>query len=185
MVPLLNIANGTKGWYLNGKLHREEGPAIEYANGDKFWYLNGEEVTEEEVMGNKERKNMNNQRTLPLVQPVSEMVRDYSFLSKQPPSPSLYEDLIEEEYGEFRKSRVAEDKLKELSDLVYVSYGYARDKGWDLDEAVRRVHENNIGRMYQEDGTILRRDDGKIIKNKNYPKVDLEDLVLQGSGDNR
>ena len=33
--------NGTKRWYLNGKLHREDGPAIEDANGDKWWYRNG------------------------------------------------------------------------------------------------------------------------------------------------
>ena len=32
---------GTKRWYLNDKLHREDGPAIEYANGSKCWYLNG------------------------------------------------------------------------------------------------------------------------------------------------
>jgi hypothetical protein len=31
---------GTKHWYLNGKYHREDGPAIEYANGDKeYWIL--------------------------------------------------------------------------------------------------------------------------------------------------
>ena len=34
--------NGDKEWFLNGKLHREDGPAVEYANGDKQWYLNGE-----------------------------------------------------------------------------------------------------------------------------------------------
>ena len=34
-------SNGTKEWYLNGKWHREDGPAVEYANGDKSWYLNG------------------------------------------------------------------------------------------------------------------------------------------------
>ena len=28
-------------WYLNGKLHREDGPAIEYANGTTHWYQNG------------------------------------------------------------------------------------------------------------------------------------------------
>ena len=33
--------NGTKEWYLNGKLHREDGPAIEYNDGNKDWYLNG------------------------------------------------------------------------------------------------------------------------------------------------
>jgi len=35
-------ADGTKEWYLNGKLHRIDGPAIERANGDKEWWLNGE-----------------------------------------------------------------------------------------------------------------------------------------------
>jgi hypothetical protein len=32
---------GTKHWYINGKLHREDGPAMEYAYGDKYWYRNG------------------------------------------------------------------------------------------------------------------------------------------------
>ena len=35
------LPSGTKEWYLNGKYHREDGPAIQYASGDKFWYLNG------------------------------------------------------------------------------------------------------------------------------------------------
>ena len=39
---------GSKSWWLNGKRHREDGPAIEYADGNKFWCLNGERVTEEE-----------------------------------------------------------------------------------------------------------------------------------------
>jgi hypothetical protein len=33
--------NGTKQWSLNGKFHREDGPALERANGDKVWWLNG------------------------------------------------------------------------------------------------------------------------------------------------
>ena len=40
--------NGNKYWYLNYKLHREDGPAEEFANGDKYWYLNGKIVTEQE-----------------------------------------------------------------------------------------------------------------------------------------
>ena len=36
------FANGGKCWYLNGKLHREDGPAIEYADGTKYWYINGQ-----------------------------------------------------------------------------------------------------------------------------------------------
>ena len=44
----VKVNNGTKSWYLNGKKHREDGPAIEYADGDKSWYLNGVQYTEEE-----------------------------------------------------------------------------------------------------------------------------------------
>jgi hypothetical protein len=39
--PAVILANGTKGWYLNGELHREDGPAIERTYGTKEWYLNG------------------------------------------------------------------------------------------------------------------------------------------------
>ncbi len=46
--PAIEWADGGKSWFLNGKLHREDGPAIEYANGDKEWFLNGERLTEDE-----------------------------------------------------------------------------------------------------------------------------------------
>jgi hypothetical protein len=41
------------GWYINGKRHREDGPAFERANGDKAWYINGEKLTEEEFDNRK------------------------------------------------------------------------------------------------------------------------------------
>ena len=37
--------DGTKLWYLNGKLHREDGPAAERATGTNLWFLNGEPLT--------------------------------------------------------------------------------------------------------------------------------------------
>jgi len=42
--------DGDQYWYLNGKLHREDGPAIEYADGICERWLNGKRVTEEAVM---------------------------------------------------------------------------------------------------------------------------------------
>jgi hypothetical protein len=35
------LSNGQKEWYLDGKHHREDGPAIEYAGGSKSWCING------------------------------------------------------------------------------------------------------------------------------------------------
>ena len=40
--------NGDKFWYLNGKLHREDGPAIECTSGDKSWCLNDINYTEQQ-----------------------------------------------------------------------------------------------------------------------------------------
>jgi len=45
--PAVEHTNGDKYWYLNGKLHREDGPACEYASGHKEWWLNDEEVDPE------------------------------------------------------------------------------------------------------------------------------------------
>ena len=38
--PAYEGSNGSKYWYLKGELHREDGPAIEYSGGSKEWYLN-------------------------------------------------------------------------------------------------------------------------------------------------
>ena len=40
-------SSGIKHWYLNGKLHREDGPAIEYSDGEKHWYLDGKRHRED------------------------------------------------------------------------------------------------------------------------------------------
>ncbi|MFA5024128.1 MAG: hypothetical protein WC523_04190 [Patescibacteria group bacterium] len=45
--PAIECANGTKEWYINSLHHREDGPACEYANGDKYWYLNGQRHRED------------------------------------------------------------------------------------------------------------------------------------------
>ena len=39
--PAIEFTNGTRYWCLNDKYHREDGPAIEYANGTRCWYLKG------------------------------------------------------------------------------------------------------------------------------------------------
>jgi hypothetical protein len=46
--PAREWADGSKEWWLNGKRHREDGPATEWADGSKGWSLNGNYMTEEE-----------------------------------------------------------------------------------------------------------------------------------------
>ena len=115
----------------------------------------------------------------PRIVSVQDMVSEYNTTAKHKPNSFTSLKLVDEEWDEFNDAWNSSEKevLKELADLVYVLYGLAIAMGWNLDEAVRRVHENNMGRMYQDDGTIKRREDGKIMKNPNYPAVNLEDLV--------
>ena len=84
--------------------------------------------------------------------------------------------LLKEEYSEVRDADGSAEMLKELADLVYVTYGYAATYGWDLDEAVRRVHASNMSKL-DSAGKPLKRPDGKVLKGANYWKPDLTDLV--------
>jgi predicted HAD superfamily Cof-like phosphohydrolase len=93
--------------------------------------------------------------------------------------------LIVEEFKEFLDAENqlllgftinATDCLKELADLVYVCYQYAENLGWDLDEALNRVHRSNMSKL-GEDGEPVYREDGKVLKGPNYQPPNLSDLV--------
>jgi predicted HAD superfamily Cof-like phosphohydrolase len=93
--------------------------------------------------------------------------------------------LIVEEFKEFLEAENqlltgfvvnATDTLKELADLVYVCYQYAENLGWDLDEALYRVHQSNMSKL-GEDGKPIYREDGKVLKGPNYQPPNLSDLV--------
>lgn len=84
--------------------------------------------------------------------------------------------LLKEEVNEASAPESAENLLKELADVIYVTYGYAAAFGWDLDEALRRVHASNMSKL-GDDGQPIYRDDGKVKKGPNYQKPDLSDLV--------
>ena len=100
---------------------------------------------------------------------------------------SLQSRLICEEYEEFLEAhseclvhiqdkKVREDCLKELADLVYVAYQYAAACGWDLDEALDRVHRSNLSKL-DDNLRPIKREDGKVLKGPNYKPTDLYDLV--------
>jgi len=105
--------------------------------------------------------------------------------STSPASRTGQRTLIVEEFKEFLDAENqllrdftinAADCLKELADLVYVCYQYAENLGWDLDEALYRVHLSNMTKL-GADGKPIRREDGKVLKGPNYQPPNLTDLV--------
>lgn len=43
--PAIDYVNGTQYWYKHGKLHREDGPAIMWWDGRQYWFLDDLEYT--------------------------------------------------------------------------------------------------------------------------------------------
>jgi len=48
--PAVEWPEGGKEWYLHGKTHREDGPAVEWPDGTKEWWLHDEEVHPEQIV---------------------------------------------------------------------------------------------------------------------------------------
>ena len=100
-------------------------------------------------------------------------------------SRMMQKNLIVEEFKEFIEAdhnmammdfSSRADCLKELADLVYVCAQYAENMDWDLEQALRRVHQSNMSKL-GDDGKPIRRGDGKVLKGPNYQPPNLTDLV--------
>lgn len=46
--PAIELSNGTKKWCQHGRLHRTDGPAIEWSGGYKQWWINGSSIFKHE-----------------------------------------------------------------------------------------------------------------------------------------
>ena len=91
----------------------------------------------------------------------------------------LRKNLIREEVKELFEAietEEATDVLKELVDVVVVCVGMADTYGWNFDTAFKRVHDSNMSKL-DDDGKPIYRDDGKVLKSKNYQAPYLNDLV--------
>jgi len=68
--------------------------------------------------------------------------------------------------------------LKELSDVQIVISGTSVSLKplRKLDEAFKRVHKSNMSKL-GNDGKPIFREDGKVLKGKNYIEPDLLDLI--------
>jgi len=105
--------------------------------------------------------------------------RDAYSIPNSPNGNLTQKSLIDEEWSEFHEAFHLKDEheqLKELCDLVYVCYQFAANEGWDLDEAMDRVHKSNMSKL-DENGQPIYRQDGKVLKGPNYKPPNLTDLL--------
>jgi len=54
--PAIENPDGHKQWWVDGKCHRLDGPAVEFADGRKFWCVNDHYITDEITKWAKENE---------------------------------------------------------------------------------------------------------------------------------
>lgn len=89
--------------------------------------------------------------------------------------------LIEEELDELKDGLRKRDPVEvadALADLAYVVLGSADRFGIPFNEVFAEVHRSNMSKVC-EDGTVLRRSDGKIIKPDTYEPPCIEKIIEQ------
>lgn len=91
----------------------------------------------------------------------------------------LRRDLISEEYWEYDRAVEKGDLVnlaQELADILYVVYGAALEYGIPLDDVVAEVHRANMSKL-DSDGSVLRREDGKVLKGPKYSPPNIEAIL--------
>ena len=89
-------------------------------------------------------------------------------------------ELIQEEVAELIAGAAQKDfenVTKELVDIIYVVYGMGLSMGVDLNICFNEVHRSNMSKL--ENGKVLYREDGKVMKGKNYTPPNLNRLIKQ------
>ncbi|MCK8435616.1 hypothetical protein G3I77_22105 [Streptomyces sp. D2-8] len=88
-------------------------------------------------------------------------------------------ELLAEEAAEVAEVSVRGplDRLAhELADVVYVAYGTALVHGIDLDAVLAEIHRSNMTKI-GPDGSVSRREDGKVLKGEHYEVPDVPGVL--------
>ena len=92
----------------------------------------------------------------------------------------LRDDLMEEELNEYNDACVYKNLTEvadALGDMLYILCGTILAHGMQdkITEVFDEIHRSNMSKI--EDGVVLRREDGKVLKGKNYFKPNIEQIL--------
>lgn len=98
---------------------------------------------------------------------INKMITDSADYAKRFPKQSIWPTFVGTAYFYFITSR----DFMWLYRLCQGAFAYGRHKGWPVEQAFKLVHASNMSKL--ENGKVLRREDGKVLKGKNYKAPDL------------
>ena len=87
---------------------------------------------------------------------------------------ALYLDLIREEVQELEDSQHPVSDLDALIDILVVTIGAIHSMGADPEGAWNEVMRSNLDKIDPESGTVLKRDDGKVLKPEGWTPPNLD-----------
>ena len=87
---------------------------------------------------------------------------------------ALYLDLIREEVQELEDSQHPVSDLDALIDILVVTIGAIHSMGADAEGAWNEVMRSNLDKIDPESGTVLKRDDGKVLKPEGWTPPNLD-----------
>lgn len=91
-----------------------------------------------------------------------------------------YSLLIQEEFNEFMAEKDGTpEQAKELGDLLWVVIQKANKQGYDLSKILQMLVDEYSSKFYDENGEFnpIYREDGKLLKNKGFKKLDLTKIL--------
>ena len=105
--------------------------------------------------------------------PVNEKPTEYIPLNRK----VLRYDLMKEENEEYLEAAINNNKIEiadALGDMLYILCGTILEHGMQhkIEEVFKEIHLSNMSKL-DENGKPIYREDGKILKGKNYFKPDL------------
>jgi len=121
---------------------------------------------------------------------TSNAVRDFMLAADQEVSDTLriettdqsilYKKLIQEEFEEFVEAYEQNDIVEiadACADLIWVIEGYCYSRGIDLQRVWDEVTRSNHSKI-SENGKVLKRDDGKVMKPDTYSPPDIKSVLF-------
>jgi predicted HAD superfamily Cof-like phosphohydrolase len=90
---------------------------------------------------------------------------------------SLYNELINEEYNEFKYADNPVEELDACMDMIWVILGYCYMNGWDVEGAWNEVARSNHAKIDPTTGKVIKREDGKVLKPEGWTPPELKKYV--------
>jgi predicted HAD superfamily Cof-like phosphohydrolase len=90
---------------------------------------------------------------------------------------ALYLNLIREEVQELEDSRLPVTDLDAMIDILVVTIGAIHSMGADAEGAWNEVMRSNLAKIDLDSGTVLKREDGKVLKPAGWTAPELNPFL--------